>query len=301
VLSEGSLNRRTFLSASGVALVGTAFIGPKVFGETDIVSDGEFETMADLCGNVVAREKLLKPVYLAPENSTDPVTHSIAENLFWNDIMMEHAQFFIMLMPGAELANYRAQAQRFERQFAAQLRRTCQLRITRANLSAFNQSTIALVRPFITFKRRLTELQSSGKLKSLVWPSFFQHTADEAEYFVKHLQSLSQGEVRLPLRQTADFWVDTMADHGDFIAHLLDPSERELVAKAYAASAAMRSMQRSTSRSALLKAGEEIIAFKTAAEKGIIAGQIMSIIHPNLADHVRREAVKFVDELKRSV
>jgi len=44
----------------------------------------------------------------------------------------------------------------------------------------------------------------------------------------------------------------------------------------------------------------EIIDFKTAAEKGIQTGKIKSIIHPALADHVRREAVKFADELKRA-
>ena len=40
---------------------------------------------------------------------------------------------------------------------------------------------------------------------------------------------------------------------------------------------------------------------KLAAEKGINAGQIKSIIHPALADHVVREAVRFKDELERAV
>ncbi|MGI8918156.1 MAG: DUF2935 domain-containing protein [Pyrinomonadaceae bacterium] len=44
----------------------------------------------------------------------------------------------------------------------------------------------------------------------------------------------------------------------------------------------------------------DIIDFKTAAEKGIQTGKIKSIIHPALADHVRREAIKFADELKRA-
>ena len=48
------------------------------------------------------------------------------------------------------------------------------------------------------------------------------------------------------------------------------------------------------------EAANEIVDFKTAAEEGIEAGQIRSIIHPTLADHVRREAVKFVDDLKRA-
>jgi hypothetical protein len=44
---------------------------------------------------------------------------------------------------------------------------------------------------------------------------------------------------------------------------------------------------------------EQIIDFKVAAEKGIDAGKIRSIIHPTLADHVRREALKAADELRR--
>jgi hypothetical protein len=49
----------------------------------------------------------------------------------------------------------------------------------------------------------------------------------------------------------------------------------------------------------VMKAANEILDFRTVREKGIKAGKIKSIIHPSLASHVRREAVKFVDELKR--
>ena len=51
----------------------------------------------------------------------------------------------------------------------------------------------------------------------------------------------------------------------------------------------------------MTKAVDDIIDFKIAAEKGIELGEIRSIIHPTLADHVRREAIKAADELKRAV
>ena len=51
----------------------------------------------------------------------------------------------------------------------------------------------------------------------------------------------------------------------------------------------------------MLSAAETILDFKTKAARGIEAGRIKSIIDPRLADHVRREALKFVDELKRAV
>ena len=91
-------------------------------------------------------------------------------------------------------------------------------------------------------------------------------------------------------------------EHADFVAHLLDPVESALIQKAMQTSSAFRQMHKSTpsSKAPLEKAVNDIIDFKTAAEKGINAGQIKSIIHPALADHVRREALKAADELKRA-
>jgi hypothetical protein len=44
-----------------------------------------------------------------------------------------------------------------------------------------------------------------------------------------------------------------------------------------------------------------MLDFKTETARDIEAARIKSIIDPRLADHVRREAQKFVDELKRAV
>ena len=52
---------------------------------------------------------------------------------------------------------------------------------------------------------------------------------------------------------------------------------------------------------AVLSAAQTMLDFKTEAERNIEAAKIKSIIDPRLADHVRREALKFVDELKRAV
>ena len=43
-----------------------------------------------------------------------------------------------------------------------------------------------------------------------------------------------------------------------------------------------------------------ILDFKTKTARDIEGGQIKSIIDPRLADHVRREPRKFVDQLKRA-
>ena len=93
-----------------------------------------------------------------------------------------------------------------------------------------------------------------------------------------------------------------MGEHADFVAHLLDPEERALVAKAMDTSKAFRGMRgQAVPKATALSAVDQIIDFKVAAARGINAGQIKSIIHPALADHVRREALKAADELRRSV
>jgi hypothetical protein len=230
------------------------------------------------------------------------VAHSVAENLFWNEQLMEHAKFFVMLMPGPELAGPRGQAEQFQQTFAAQLEKARTASLDKSNYTAFNSSTVELVKPFVDFKHRMRDEQAAGKLKSLTWSTFFDHTAREAERFSKRLDQFSRGDTSTNMREAAEFWTMIMGEHADFIAHLLDPEERTLIQKAMQTSDAFRRMHDSppSSKNPFEKAVNDIIDFKTAAEKGIQTGKIKSIIHPTLADHVRREALKAADELKRA-
>jgi hypothetical protein len=216
---------------------------------------------------------------------------------------MEHATFFIMLMPGPELAEVRGQAEQFQAAFAGQLQKAGAARLDRSNFAAFNQSTIELVKPFVDFKRRMRDQQASGNLKSLVWSSFFDHTVREAEHFTDRLTQFSKGDVSIERGEASDFWTTIMGEHAGFIAHLLDPEERDLIMKAMQTSDAFHKFhaQRPSEKDPVMQAVDDIIDFKIAAEKGIETGQIRSIIHPALADHVRREALKAADELKRTV
>lgn len=305
-MSESDLSRRKFLTASGVTLFGATLATSKAYTNPLAIFGGGDGGNGDSGGRtctapgVISKDKLLKPVYVPEPGNTDPMAHSIADNLFWNDIMMEHAMFFVMLMPGPELAGPRRQAEQFQRKFQRQFDKTCETHFNSNSIKEFNRSTIALARSFRQYKLRMLQLQKSGQLKSLVFPLLFDHTAREADRFARRLELYNSGSTALHLAEVADFWTEIMADHADFTAHLLDPTERALVAQAFQTSQAFRALENSTSRPTLQTAGEQIIDFKTAAEKGILAGEIQSIIHPALADHVRREAIKFVDELKRT-
>ncbi len=240
-----------------------------------------------------------KPTYVAERN--DPLSFSRADNLFWNDIMMEHSMFFVMLMPAndPELAGPRKQAEEFQRLFAEQLRMSSGLRGD--NYAAFNQRTIELAKRISDYKKTMRERQASGKMRSLVFPLFFEHTAREADRFAARLAQYNRRDTGFDRSEVIDFWSKTMGEHSAFIAHLLDPNERLLIDQARKLEDAfLHKGFRQVKGDEVMKAANEVLDFKTVGEKGIKAGKIKSIIHPSLASHVRREAVKFIDELKRT-
>jgi hypothetical protein len=296
--SGRGVSRRKILTAGGATLVGAALLGPLMetaFGQAMSGQDMRRP-------GITSKEGGTRPTFLPEAGSNDPVAHSIAENLFWNEQMMEHARFFVMLMPGPELAGPRGQAERFQQTFAAQLERARAAGLDRGNYAAFNRSTVELVKPYSDFKHRMRDEQAAGRLQSLVWPSFFEHTAREAERFARRLEQFSRGDTSTDMKEAAEFWTIIMGEHADFIAHLLDPEENALIQKAMQTSDAFRRMHKSvpSSKGPVEQAVDDIIDFKTAAERGIQTGKIKSIIHPALADHVRREALKAADELKRA-
>ena len=164
-----------------------------------------------------------------------------------------------------------------------------------------NRTSGELARPFIDFKLRLEEALRTGQIRGLIYPTFAAHVAAEGEHFVGRLDQLSRGQIEFDLADLVPFWSRIMGEHAAFAAHLLDPREASLIAQAAAMAASFQALAVSGDAAGLAAAGELILNFKESAEAGIEAGQIQSIIHPALADHIRREAVKFRDELARAM
>jgi hypothetical protein len=288
------VTRRELLVGGGTTLVGVTLLG----GVFD-AARGQGSTPEA----IVPQDEFVKPVILPPPGSTDLVEHVRAENLFWTDVLMEHALFFFLLMPGRELIVQRAQAKRFQLLFARRFEEARTAPLDPGNVAAFNQATIELVQPFVEFKHQMRDAQASGQIRSFVWPLFFEHTAREGEHFIQRLTQLSGGDIEPDRNEVVEFWTRIMFDHARFIAHLLDPDEEALIAQASDLAGTFRELLETPPPSngdPVLEAANEIVDFKTAAEQGIEEGQIRSIIHPTLADHVRREAVKFVDDLQRA-
>ncbi len=241
-----------------------------------------------------------KPIAVAPPGSMDPVAHSVADTLFWGEQLMEHAMFFAMLMPGPELAGPRGEAEGFQRQWADHLARLRASTMTPANYVAQNNQTISLANALIEYKTRMEAAETSGRIHSLVWPMFFAHTRNEAVRFTQRLAQLNSGNAAFDRREVIPFWADKMEEHSLFVAHLLDPSEKVLKEAAETSAGLFDKLEETSAKGPAETAAQTIINFKVAAERGIQAGQIKSIIHPALADHVRREAVRFKDELDRA-
>jgi hypothetical protein len=166
-------------------------------------------------------------------------------------------------------------------------------------LAAFNQSTIDLVRRFFDATMALMKAQDTGQLRSLSYPTFFEHVALEGDRFAKRLEGFSRGNVQLDQGEVIRFWSRVMADHADFVAHLLDPKEKALIKLSMKTGEAWRKLD-DGSRKKVEGVLETFIGFKKTAQEGVETGKVDSIIHPILADHVLREALKFRDELRRT-
>ena len=266
-----------------------------------------------------------KPVIVPALDDKDPGSHAWADARFWTDIMAEHAYFFALLMPEELASKERAEALAYSKTFADLTQRIeSSAPPERGELQAFTNAVAEEVKPLIEYKARLGEAQRTGKLRSLVWPLFFEHTRHEGERFVRRLNALAQGESEFERSEVVEFWSHTMEEHARFIAHLLDPDEFDLIEKAMSASrawvqlgsaeltggvraaiaeplAVTKSLMQNPETDAVLSAAETILDFKTETARNIEGARIKGIIDPRLADHVRREAQKFVDELKRAV
>lgn len=244
-----------------------------------------------------------RPLYLGPEGTKEPSEHARVENLFWCERLTEHADFFAMLMPGVDLEPERAQAQEFQDLFRDRFDLARGHRFTKDTYVAFNRATIELAKRFMDWKFSMREAQVSGKIQTLVWSSFFEAAAVEVQRFIARLEHYNRGNVELDRKEVVSFWSHDTAGHLSMIAHMLDPLEKTLVSRALEMSDRWRKVDPEAAGDAgdpLLQAEQEVIDFKTAIYKGIDTARVQSIMHPAMADHMKREGLRFIDELKRS-
>ena len=64
-------------------------------------------------------------------------------------------------------------------------------------MRTFTNNVVEQIKPFTEYKARLGDAQRSGKLRSLVWPLFFDHTQHEAERWTRRLETLQAESLSL--------------------------------------------------------------------------------------------------------
>jgi len=229
--------------------------------------------------------------------------------------MQEHALFIKLGLP-ADQIELREEAQAFIDIFAELRRRLS--RVSRLEGQLLDD-LIRAVRGIIEFKAKLLRnlIQCRAEPGSN-YPLLLDHIRREAVRFLNILQRpLPQDPLSMLLEQEV-FWLRIMKEHIEFIIHLLDPSERELINQAEESRRTfsrlletardLESMAETKPRNfnTVIRFTQDVINntralrdFKGAAFELARLCQLLGIVStPLLLDHVRREADKFLSELE---
>lgn len=245
------------------------------------------------------------------------VVLSLDEIRFWSRIMKEHS-LFLKLGFRCEDTQLIQEANQFYSVFEAieSKSHTFNAGTDPQTIQRFNAEVHNAVSHIWAFKRKVLGLILQCKLPGANnFPLLVDHISREAFHFRNRLEQLNAGRLDpLPdaIINENVFFLRIMADHAKFIGHLLDPSERKLVDQARQFSEDFdqllfqaRDLESMRPQSQTLPMLDQFLDqnrvsvkslrdFKKTARDLIEACRIKSIIHPLLADHVFREAERFL-------
>jgi len=248
----------------------------------------------------------------------DPfVARSLDEIRFWSRIMKEHS-LFLKLGFRCDDTQLIQEANHFYTVFEGIENKSHMYTVDTdpQTIRKFNEEVYVAASNIWAFKRKVLGLILQCKLPGgNNFPLLVDHVSREANYFRNRLSELNLGNLEpLPdaIIDENVFFLRIMADHAKFIGHLLDPSERQLVEQARSFSQDfdtllfqaidLDSMRPQSQTYPLLDqfldenrvSVKSLRDFKKTARDLIEACRIKSIIHPLLADHVFREAERFL-------
>lgn len=181
-------------------------------------------------------------------------------------------------------------------------------------VSILNQKAIDCTNSLIQFKTNILDGMLQCRLFTFNFPLLIIHIRREAAFYIKKLERLQQRMVIDSISEAIEeerFWNRQMAEHAEFISHLLDPSENALIQKSNTFVERFESIEKKDlfglSKAAMGRLMQESITvtrefrdFKAVGTDGLLACKIKSIIIPLLADHVLREANHYLRILNRS-
>ncbi len=249
------------------------------------------------------------------------ISRSLDEIRFWSRIMKEHALFLSLgFAPDDkqlidEAKQFIGVFEKIEHQLSAY-----NIHTNPQVIKHFNNHVYQAATSIWAFKRKVLGLILRCKIHSNNYALLVDHTSREAAYFANRLKELNEGKLKpLPKAIIKEnvFFLKLMADHAKFIGHLLDPSERKLVQQAREFShdfdqllfqaVDLESMSPHSETKPILTRflddnRTSLVAlrnFKKSAKELIEECKIKSNIHPLLADHVFREAERFLYIIER--
>lgn len=239
----------------------------------------------------------------------------LAEARFWARIMQEHALFIKLGLP-ADQKELAEEAQAF-------IKRFMELRIRLNKVSRLEgellKDLIQAVRGIIAFKAKLLRLLIQCKVEpGSNYPLLLDHIRREAMHFLDLLRKPVLDDPISALLDEEVFWLRQMKEHIEFIIHLLDPSERELIIQAVKlrktfsalleTARDLESMNETRPKhfnrvmsftQNVINSTMKLRDFKAAAFELAKLCELLSIVStPLLLDHLRREADKFLDEME---
>ncbi len=172
-----------------------------------------------------------------------------------------------------------------------------------------NNRAINLIVEIINFKETVLSQVENCKVFTFIYPDMQEHLIEEAKFYLKNLIDLQERKIpEKDVLRTEVFWDHIMGDHAEFIRGLLDPTEKDLFNRANDFAILFEKLLEETENATKgniikvtkknLEATKEIAMFKSSATEGLLACKIKSLINPLLADHVLREANRYIRVLK---
>jgi len=172
-----------------------------------------------------------------------------------------------------------------------------------------NNRIINLLMDLIKFKEDLLSNVLDCKLATFIYPEMLDHLLQEAKFYMELLLDLQDRETsKKEILEKQIFWNHIMEEHSLFIRGYLDPSEKELIKKANEFAELFEKLLKETKEADKkdvkkvteknLKATEDLKKFKEEGTKGLLKCEIKGILNPLLADHVLREANRYIRLLK---
>lgn len=154
------------------------------------------------------------------------------------------------------------------------------------------------LQPVLDLLRACREAQEAGALQSLAWPSLLRAAEEGLASSLDRIDAAAASAPGPTVASVAAVHTPRLARLALVTAHLLDPLEQEWTGRFR--TIAVRLDEVAPTPAGAEQALAQAVAAWTDCARAVEAGEVQSILNPMLADHLRREAVKALDDLRQA-